>query len=53
MNGRKIGIIDPFWDLSLDLPNVLVKDQVRFFLKISTENVDIYGNKIIFFGYEC
>ena len=29
--------IDPFWDISLDLPNVLVKDQVIFSLKQFTE----------------
>ena len=56
INDRKIQIIytiDLFWNIILDLPKVLVKDQVRFFKKIlSTENEDIYGNKIIYLGYE-
>ena len=48
MNYRKNRIhtkIDPFWDISLDLPNVLVKDQVmHIFLKNfgATKSIDYY-----------
>ena len=49
MNNRKIRIlttIDPFWDISVYLPNVLAKDQARYFFKtFPTENEDIYGKK--------
>ena len=38
--------IDPFWDISLDLPNVLVKDQVIFSLKQFTEKAIVCSNKI-------
>ena len=36
MNNTKIRIhttIDPFWDVSVYIPNVLAKNQARYFLK--------------------
>ena len=45
MNCRKIRIlttIDPFWDISFGQRSGEI-----FFLTFSTENVDIYGKKII------
>ena len=42
--------IDPFWDISLDLPNVLVKDQVILsYLKQFTEKA-IVATKSIYYS---
>ena len=47
-NYRKIRIlttIDPFWDISFYLPNVLAKDQARYFLKLFPQKMKTFMAK--------